>query len=211
MKPSKNLASGTLFDDIKVKLQKANANNIIKGMGYTSTKTGIKTLEKFLACSGICDWLISGHYDFRYGSKEFLEKLTTLLEVNSRSYKTEINHCTKIKNELKKIRNCYIFVNTNFRRISQPIFALAFMEGHRRLVPAKQELMFKTDKQIFNNISKLVKKYYLKTHGELLIWGKIDNYLYHHFDGNKYAFDRNGHLLEDCAGIHESIATISIK
>ena len=33
MKPSKNLASGTLFDDIKVKLQKANANNIIKGMG----------------------------------------------------------------------------------------------------------------------------------------------------------------------------------
>ena len=85
------------------------------------------------------------------------------------------------------------------------------MEGHRRLVPAKQELMFKTDKQIFNNISKLVKKHYLKTHGELLIWGKIDNYLYHHFDGKQYAFDSNGRLLDSSDDIYESIATLSIK
>ena len=211
MKTLKNLASGTLFDEIKVKLHKANANNIIKGMGYKSTKTGFKTLEKFLACSNICDWLISGHYDFCYNSKEFLEKLTTQLEVNPKLYIAEINQCTKIKNEHKKIKNCYIFVNTNFHRTTQPIFSLAFMEGHRRLTPPKQSLMFKTDKQIFNNISKLVKKHYQETQGELSMWGKIDNYVYHHFDGRKYVLDSNGCLIDFNTDIYESIATITIK
>jgi len=214
--PNKNIdsnipVSGSLFDEMKNKLQKVNTTNILISMGYKSTKNGFRTLEKFLTSDDICDWLKSGHYDFHYNSKEFIENLCALIEFDHSLYKTEINHCTKIKNEYEKIRNCYIFVNTNFHRTTQPIFSLALMEGHRRLILAKQELMFKTNNQIFNNVSNLIKKHYRETSGEIPMWGKIDNYLYHHFDGKQYAFDSNGRLLDTTTGINESRATLSIK
>jgi hypothetical protein len=208
---SNNSASRTLFDEIKVKLQKVDTADILKGMGYNTTKTGAMTLEKFLSCNDIYDWLKSGHYDFRYSSGEFIEKLSTLLEVNSSLYKTEISHCTKIKNEYNKIRGCYVYVNTNFHRTTQPIFALAFMESHRLLEPANENLMFTTDKQILKNISKMVKQHYLDNDGELMMWGKIDNYVYHHFDGKQYVFDSDGRQLKGGRDINESRATISIK
>ncbi len=206
-----NHAPETLLYEIKIRLQNTYSENLLKGMGYASTKNGLKTLEKFLGCNDICNWLRTGSYDFHYTSKEFLEKLSTKLSIDPSLYIAAINRCQKIDNELKKISGCHVYVNTNFHRANEPIFVLATMEGRRRLVPDKQELMFKTDAQIFDFISNLVKKHYSRTRGNLLIWGKIDNYVYHHFDGKQYVFDNNGSLLDSSVCINESRATLSIK
>jgi hypothetical protein len=45
----------------------------------------------------------------------------------------------------------------------------------------------------------------------IILWGKIDNYVYHHFDGRKYIFDSDGRQLKGISDIKESRATISIK
>ncbi len=211
--------SGELLNKIKAKLpftgtlNKTNPNihNILHTMGYSNTQKGLDTLEQFLSSCTIYDWLRSGHYDFRYNSKEFLKKLSSVLNINPDLYIHAINHYDILKNEYNKIKGCYIFVNTNFHRTSQPIFSLAFMENHRRLRPKKQELMFKTNKKVFEHISKRIKKHYQKTHGKLPMWGKIDNYHYHHFDGNTYIFDNNGCLLDSSHTISESRAILSIK
>ena len=143
--------------------------------------------------------------------KEFLEKLSSVLDVDNKLFKDEINNYIRIKNEHNKIKGSYIYVNTNFRRTTQPIFVLAFMEGRRLLAPAKKSLMFKSKAHILKSISKMVRKHYLANDGELPIWGEIDNYVYHHFDGKKYVYSSDGHLLDDAHEIYESRATLSLK
>ena len=193
------------------KLDNTNTKEVLKSMGYNSIKKGLATLEKFLEYPDSYTWLVSGHYDFKYTAKEFLEKLSSVLEVDNQLYKDEMNNYIRIKNEHNKIKGSYIYVNTNFRRTTQPIFVLAFMEGRRLLTPAKKSLMFKTKAHILKSISKMVRKHYLANEGKLLIWGKIDNYVYHHFDGKKYVFNHDGLLLEDTTEIFESRAILSLK
>lgn len=207
---SKNPA--TNFKNIlSEKLDNTNTKVVLKSMGYNSIKKGLSTLEKFLEYPDSYSWLESGHYDFKYTAKEFLEKLSSVLEVDNKLFKDEINNYIRIKNEHNKIKGSYIYVNTNFRRTTQPIFVLAFMEGRRLLAPAKKSLMFKSKAHILKSISKMVRKHYLANDGELPIWGKIDNYVYHHFDGKKYVYSSDGHLLDDAHEIYESRATLSLK
>ena len=115
-----------------------------------------------------------------------------------------------LQEEMRKLRKCYIFVNTNFRRKNEPIFVLAFMEGRRRIAIPKEKFVFKSDDEIFELVSKIVKKHYKENEGKLPIWGNIDNYFYHHKDGKVYTFDKNGLMVEN-DNIIESIATLSIK
>ncbi len=209
--PNSKNPTTNLLKVIKVKLDQANIKEVLKCMGYQSIKIGMNTLNKFLACTDCFTWLSSSHYDFNCTSKEFLQKLCTALEVDPELCQNEIDNYVQIENELRKIQGCYVFVDTNFHRTTQPIFALAFMEGSRLLSPDKKSIMFKTKKHILKSISKMVRKHYLANNGELPMWGKIENYVYHHFDGKQYVFDSNGCLLEDAKEVFESRATLFLK
>ena len=99
------------------------------------------------------------------------------------------------RKEREKFKECYIFVNTNFKRKSEPIFALAFCEYKRHISLPKNDLIFKTDQEIFEIISDIVKQHYISSSGAIALWGKIENYNYHHKDGNSYIFDINGNVI----------------
>ena len=114
------------------------------------------------------------------------------------------------KKEYRKFQECYIFVNTNFKRKSEPVFALAFLEHRRRLSLPKDDLVFKTDKEIFKIIGNIVKNHFIKTNGKIDLWGKITNYNYHHKDGKSYVFDTDGNMVVD-KKIIESKAVLSLK
>lgn len=114
------------------------------------------------------------------------------------------------RKELSCFSGCYIFVNTNFKRKSEPIFALAFCEGRRRLALDKPKLIFKSDEEVFEIIGEFVKEHYIQEDADAGIWGKIVNYVYHHKDGQTYVFDKDGELLEDVK-VQESRARLSLK
>ena len=103
----------------------------------------------------------------------------------------------EIRIELEKFKDSYIFVNTNFKRKSEPIFALAFCEARRNIGLNKTGLIFKTDKEIFQIISKVIKEHYIDSDGNIGIWGDIANYVYHHSDGESYIFDIDGNLIKN--------------
>ena len=98
------------------------------------------------------------------------------------------------RKEREKFDECYIFVNTNFKRKSEPIFALAFCEYKRHISLLKDDLVFKTDPEIFEIIGAIVKQHYISSNGVIALWGNIENYKYHHKDGNSYIFDTNGNI-----------------
>jgi hypothetical protein len=114
------------------------------------------------------------------------------------------------KKEYENFQGCYIFVNTNFKRKNEPIFVLAALEHRRRLSLPKDDLVFKTDEEIFKIIGNLVKNHFIKTGGKLDLWGKIANYNYHHKDGKSYVFDTNGNMVAD-EKVIESKAILSLK
>lgn len=118
----------------------------------------------------------------------------------------------KIQEELAKYKGCYIFVNTNFKRKGEPIFVLAFCEPQRNISINKKDLIFKTDKKVFAIISNIVKHHFIDTQGKIGIWGDIVNYVYHHKDGYRYIFDKNGKLRKGKnTDIVESRATLRLK
>ena len=115
-----------------------------------------------------------------------------------------------LQKEIRSFEKCYIFVNTNFKRKNKPIFALAFMENRRHLAIPKEKFAFKNDDEIFALVSQIVQQHYRETKGKLPLWGKINNYFYHHKDGKVYTFDRSGTMIEN-SNTNESRATISIR
>ena len=116
----------------------------------------------------------------------------------------------RIAKELRKFRDSYIFVNTNFKRKGEPIFVLAFCERQRNVAFNKNDLLFKSDEEVFNLISAIVNQHFIETKGNIGIWGNIVNYAYHHSDSETYVFDKDGSLLDD-ENIIETKAVLSLK
>ena len=102
----------------------------------------------------------------------------------------------------------YLFVNTNFKRTTQPIFVLAMMENKRYIKMNMKELYFKDIDSKLNLISSFVKKHYKENNGKLEIWGNIQSYQYH-INKEIYIFNSTGTIIK-VELAKESIAIIKI-
>jgi len=116
----------------------------------------------------------------------------------------------KISKELGKFKDCHIFVNTNFKRQSEPIFVLALLESKRKINIEAKELAYKPLDEILVMVSNIIKSHYKETQGNIGIWGNIVNYVYHHTNAETYSFNTNG---EDIKGsvIYKSRAILSLR
>jgi len=182
-----------LLEQIKSKLNDIDVNQLVKPLGYNSPEKAHKRLNAFISAGNVENWLRKGGYDFVHSNQSFLIKLCEVLDFNEDIYLTVIDNICKRLRKLAAMPQPYIFVNTNFKRSSQPIFALAFMEGHRRIYIDKLEVLNSLDEGI--SIAKqLVAAHYKESNGTLKMWGKIDNYIYHVND-KKYVLNHNGEMV----------------
>ena len=200
-----------LIKTINEKLNTIDISTLHKKVGYNSSKKFIETLEKLKSTRNSYDWLYCSHYDLVYSSKDFLIKLCEVLEIDEILVDDEIKKAVAYYKEQEKFKSSYIFVNTNFKRKSEPIFALALCEKFRNISLYKKEnLLFKSIEEILNNLSFQIKSHYEENNGGLKIWRKIVNYQVHLFD-KIYVFDVNGNLLEYANEVSESRATIFVN
>lgn len=200
-----------LIKTINEKLNTIDISTLHKKVGYNSSKKFIETLEKLKSTRNSYDWLYCSHYDLVYSSKDFLIKLCEVLEIDETLVDDEIKKAVAYYKEQEKFKSSYIFVNTNFKRKSEPIFALALCEKFRNISLYKNEdLLFKSIEEILNILSIQINSHYEKNIDGLKIWGKIVNYQVHLFD-KIYLFDVNGNLLEYANEVSESRATIFVN
>ncbi|MEA2091327.1 MAG: hypothetical protein U9O83_03050 [Campylobacterota bacterium] len=199
-----------LHNIVKIKLETSSSEELIQKLQYSSIKRGLKTLEAFLAYENLHSWIHSGYYDFKYTAVEFYEQLAKALNISSEDINSELQKQKKYQREVDKFKNCYIFVNTNFKRTTQPIFALAISESSRRIQIKAEKLVFKKDTEILAIVSDIVKAHYEQTQGVVGIWGKIVNYVYHHSDNKSYKFDIDAKEIENIT-VKESHATLTLK
>ncbi|MEA2099988.1 MAG: hypothetical protein U9P72_07650 [Campylobacterota bacterium] len=199
-----------IYKTINIKLQTISKESLIKKMGYGSVKKGLDSLKLFEDSKDLYSWISAGHYDLKYSSSQFFEKLCEVLEIEKNDVKFALVQQAKYKNEIDKFNSCYIFVNTNFKRTTQPIFILAFAEGARRIGLDTKEFVFKTQEEILDSISNIVASHFKRKDGKVEVWGDIKNYIYHNFDGETYTFDVDGKQIENIE-VSQSRATLSLK
>jgi hypothetical protein len=199
-----------VLNDIKEKINLQNRTFLAKELGYSSSTKFEKTLNKFFEFSILYEWFLCGHYDLVNNAEDFFIKLSKALKIDENIINQEIEKIAIYKQEIEKFKDSYIFVNTNFKRKNEPIFALALCENIRRISLYKKEnLLFKTTKEIFEILSKEIQEHYSQNSNTLGIWGKIISYQVHLFD-TIYIFDINGILKSNDVIVFENKATLEI-
>jgi len=194
---------------IKKRVQFSEIETLSKELGYSSTKKATKIIESFLDSKDVYSWLHLGYYDFKYTSEEFLKKLCCIFDVDYRHVENELKKEDIYYKEVARVQKNYIFVNTNFKRKNEPIFALACLEHNRNICLEAKEVVFKTKDEVLKIVSQTVQKHYKQSAGKLPLWGKISNYIYHH-DDEVFIFSTDGKIIKNVA-VDESKATLSIK
>lgn len=182
-----------IFKQIREKLISQDTTKLDKKMGYNNYKNFEKTLKNFLSSKSLYDWLENGHYDYVNTSYDFFIKLSSELDIDTKKH---LKQKELLKNEILRFKNSYLFINTNFHRTSEPIFALAAMESLRRIdLSNREDFYFKSTDEILKMISQEIKKHY-QERDSLPLWGPIVNYQVH-LEGDIYVFDVNGVFQKD--------------
>lgn len=184
-----------ILQELKQKIKLCDKKELSKKVGYKSYKNFEVALDKFFQSKSLYEWLKSGHYDFTNTSKEFFLNLCYHLELKEDRIKEALQEAQNYKKEIEKFKNNYIYVNTNFKRKSEPIFALAFCQNLRYIsLYNKKEYLFKTRDEILKIVTQKIKKHYKANKNGLGIWGKIASYELHLFD-KIYVFDITGKIV----------------
>ena len=200
----------TIHQQMIEKAKAIPAKTLLETMGYRNPKVGRRTLESFLKAPGIYTWLKEGHFDFKYDSETFLERLAQILEIPTDALEEEIRKDQERLSAITALQQPSIFVNTGFRRKSEPIFALALMEVKRNL-PIDKEIVYEmSDEMLQKYIGSIVQDHYAQNDGKLPLWGTIRNYLYRHTDGRKLLFSLDGKRSHYTGDIVVSKAELTI-
>lgn len=177
--------------------------NLAKKLGYYNLDKFNQAVLKITQAKSLDEFLQDGYYDYIYTSENLVLKLAKICGLDILD---ELNSAKKLNDEVEKYKNSYIYIDTNFKRTTEPIFMLAMMQGVRYVYFDKKELAFKSlDKQL-QSVSKVIKNHYKSTK-KLPLFGEITGYKFNNL-GKSYSFDVDGALQD--REIYESVAWIEI-
>lgn len=202
----------TLLNQIQTYLQNHDTQEIISQLGYKSSKNikVAQTIHELQNITNISDYLDKSYYDFKCSSKTLLKAICKLAGVPKLAYAPAIEEYEDKKRRLSALKQPYIFVDTNFKRKGEPIFALAALENRRRIILDKELYLSKTQEELSDYISNAVKLHYIWSNGKLPLWGNIRAYLYYDEQGNRTVYNTLGDVIKD-EDIWETRASVTLK
>lgn len=192
-----------IYEQIKELTLNSDKKSLSKALGYAREKNFSSALADLQRANSLDEFMSKGHFDWSHSSKTLILALSEYFGLN---IEDELNAAKIRYDERAKFRGSYIYIDTNFRRFNEPIFALT-MAQHLRyisLIPFLDELCFKALDEQLNIISKVVKDYYQKTKS-LLVFGEITGFKLCLL-GKNYALDTDGNFVQK--EIFESVATL---
>ena len=192
-----------IYEQLKILTQNSDKKVLSKALGYVREQNFTRALANLEAAKSLDEFITKGHFDWAHSSETLILALSKHFALN---IDAELGEVQKLYNERVKFRGSYIYIDTDFRRKGEPIFALA-MAQHLRyisLTPFLDELCFKALHEQLKVISKITKSYYQKTQ-TLPIFGAITGFKLY-FLGKNYSLDTNGIFTDK--EIAEQVAVI---
>jgi hypothetical protein len=201
----------TLLNQLQIYLYNHDSQDIVHQLGYKSVNKKIfQAIDDLKKITDINDFLDKGYYDFKYSSKTLLQALCDLSDIPKAVCISAIESYENKKQRLSALKQPYIFVDTNFKRKGEPILALAALENRRRIILDKELYLSKTQEELSDYISNVVKLHYKWRNGKLPLWGNIRAYLYYDEQGNRTVYNTLGDVIND-EDIWETRASVTLK
>ena len=192
-----------IYEELKILTQNSDKKALSKVLGYVKEQNFTRALANLEVANGLDEFITKGHFDWAHSSETLILALSKHFGLN---IEDELNAAKIRYDERAKFRGSYIYIDTNFKRKNEPMFALAMVQHLRyiSLTPFLDELCFKTLDEQLNIISKVVKDYYYKTKS-LSVFGEITGFKLYLL-GKNYSLDTNGNFTDK--EIAEQVATI---
>lgn len=156
--------------------------NVLSKLGYKNIQQHhYQRLEEVIKSPVL--GLDSSQFDFKYSSEEYLIRLAEICSIPESQFSQYLAETKLRVSQTKEQFRPYIFVDTGFKRKTQPVFVLAACENLRFVILDKQtnDLLFDEKLALLRN---LIRSHMEKTEGVLLIWGKIERYFFV-YDGDR--------------------------
>lgn len=179
--------------DIKARLKGKTPVEILKAMGYQKpTQQTIERLESVMASKRL--GLEHGGFDLKYSTPEFLGALCKVAGIDEQEARQRVRHLHNGVSEDWHAFKPYLWVNTHFKRRSQPIFALAAMESRRYLSFPEGFWRLPIAEQL-GEAQRKVHTHMADTEGTLPMWGDIDEYWFFYEPETAYVLSTSGDVL----------------
>lgn len=176
-------------------LNNRDRNAVLFELGYFHpTKKQIDRFEKVISSPKL--GLESSDFDFKYSNAKYILKLTEICDLNTNDAEEYIQYS---KNKLRDLHNSfkpYLFVETGFRRTTQPIFLLAAVESFRYVKLPIDFIELQPLDQL-NYLHDLIDEHMSKTQGSLQIWGNILSYFYVYDKGCALEITPTGKIVKN--------------
>ena len=146
-------------------------------------------------------------FDFKYTSARFAERLCEVLRIED----SLIEQGMVALRERVARRNGfvpYLFVDTSFRRSTQPIFVLALMEGHRRIGFSRVFRDLGRDAQV-TAAGKKARAHYTACDGVLPVWGEVRRYCFHQAADRVVILNNEGAFVRVQVSSRSAAATLN--
>lgn len=192
-----------IYEQLKILTQNSDKKALSKALGYVREQNFTRALANLEAANSLDEFITKGHFDWAHSSETLILALSKHFAL---SINAELGEVQKLYNERVKFRGSYIYIDTDFKRKSEPIFTLTIAQHLRyiSLTPFLDELYFKTLDEQLKIISKITKNYYQKTK-TLPIFGAITGFKLY-FLGKNYSLDTSGELVDK--EIYEQVAMV---
>lgn len=191
--------------DLVLRVAAMPREEILKAMGYPRPTSA--NLERLQSVLGNPEFgLNDSGFDFKYSSEGFLRALCVVTGMDMALADQRISRLKKYLDEEREAFKPYLWVDTGFKRRSEPLFALAVCEHQRYLDFTKGFWRLSIDRQL-GRAQCLVREHVYETSGDLGIWGPIKQYWFYYKKDAAYLLARNGEVVGKQKGPVPTLAT----
>jgi len=158
--------------------------------------------------------LDGGDYDGLFSSTGFIQRLLEVMEIDDEESRKDVDEIREIIYDDQYGYQPWMFVDTGFKRKSEPIFVLAFSEGGRRIPIRKDIKRLPRDEQI-KRLSEEIRSHQKsleETDGKLCIWGRPEKYICHIGENDIVEMTTDGELISEIDhNVSHGRAVISLR
>jgi len=188
-----------IHDKIKAAYGARPSHEIAKKMGYgkMNIAKGEKRIEKIVKDPNL--GLAGGDYDGVFSSIAFIQKLLDVMGIDDEECQKDIDDIQDAIHDEQFGYQPWMFVETDFKYVSQPIHVLACLEGKRRIRIGKDIKRLPRDKQITRLSEKirLHQKSLKKTGGKIEMWGTPKKYICHIGENDIVEMTTGGEVISE--------------
>ncbi len=200
----------TLQTLIAEKLALTDISLVTQQLGYSAKAQDEVAARITDIINSSCLALNESSFDSLYSTPEFIKYLCVTLNIPELLSNKIISETEEPSLQKQPGFKPSIFIETNFKRKSEPIFALAALEG-TRYISLASEISYLPLNKLLEHAQHLVKAHYQKRPN--LIWGKIEYYVFYYDEQTVIILSPEGKVIgaDDYYIRSISRATLSLK